>query len=78
MDNSQNTQPEVQSRIISPLLAIRDNLLKPMAEEIKTTNRIEYEKISKTQRLCLWLGVLSLVFSVFSFIILILLYLKKN
>ncbi len=78
MDNSQNTQPEVKSGIISPLLSIRDNLLKPMAEEIKTANRIENEKISKTQRLCLWLGVLSLVFSVLSFIIIILMYLNMN
>ena len=78
MDNSQNTQPEVKSGIISPLLSIRDNLLKPMAEEIKTANRIENERITKTQRLCLWLGVLSVVFSVLSFIFLVLLYFKMN
>ncbi len=76
MDKCQNTQPEVKSGMISPMLTIRDNLLKPMAEEIKTSNRIEIEKISQTQRLCLWLGVLSLVFSIISILFMVLLYLK--
>lgn len=76
MDNSQNTQSEVKSGMISPMLTIRDNLLKPMAEEIKTSNHIDIEKISQIQYLCLWLGVLSLVFSVISMLFMILLYFK--
>ena len=76
MDNSQNTQPEVKLGMTEPMLIIRDNLLKPMAEEIKTSNHMAIEKISQTQRLCLWLGILSLVFSIISMFFMILLYFK--
>ena len=76
MDNFQNTHPGVKVGMISPLLSIRDNLLKPMAEEIKTANHAEIEKISKTQHFCLCLGVLSLFFSFFSFLLMVLLFFK--